>query len=56
MVLPEVVGFKLDGNLRPETTATDLVLTITQMLRKRGVVGKFVEFYGSGCSNLTIAD
>lgn len=56
MVLPEVVGFKLEGNLRPETTATDLVLTITQMLRKRGVVGKFVEFYGSGCSNLTIAD
>lgn len=56
MVLPEVVGFKLEGNLRPETTATDLVLTITQMLRKRGVVGKFVEFYGSGCNNLTIAD
>jgi len=56
MVLPEVVGFELSGNLRPETTATDLVLTITQMLRKRGVVGKFVEFYGPGCNNLTIAD
>lgn len=56
MVLPEVVGFELTGNLRPETTTTDLVLTITQMLRKRGVVGKFVEFFGKGCENLTIAD
>ena len=56
MVLPEVVGFKLTGKLRPETNATDLVLTITQMLRKRGVVGKFVEFFGPGCQQLTVAD
>lgn len=56
MVLPEVVGFKLEGHLSPQTTATDLVLTITQMLRKRGVVGKFVEFFGPGCANLSIAD
>lgn len=46
MVLPGVVGFKLSGNLRNGVTATDLVLTVTQMLRKHGVVGKFVEFYG----------
>ena len=46
MVLPEVVGFKLSGKLRNGVTATDLVLTMTQMLRKRGVVSKFVEFYG----------
>jgi aconitase A len=46
MVLPGVVGFKLDGKLRTGVTATDLVLTVTQMLRKHGVVGKFVEFYG----------
>ena len=56
MVLPEVVGVKLTGKLRPETNATDLVLTLTQMLRKRGVVGKFVEFFGSGCQELTVAD
>lgn len=46
MVLPEVVGFKLTGSLKTGVTATDLVLTCTQMLRKHGVVGKFVEFYG----------
>jgi aconitate hydratase len=46
MVLPGVVGFKLTGKLRNGVTATDLVLTVTQMLRKHGVVGKFVEFYG----------
>jgi aconitate hydratase len=56
MVLPEVVGFKLTGKLPQGTTATDLVLTCTQMLRKRGVVGKFVEFYGPGLDNLTLAD
>ncbi|CAI2383737.1 unnamed protein product [Moneuplotes crassus] len=56
MVLPEVVGFELTGDLSPETTATDLVLTVVQMLRQRGVVGKFVEFYGDGVANLTIAD
>ncbi len=56
MVLPEVVGFKLEGSLRPECTATDLVLTVTQLLRKRGVVGKFVEFFGNGCNTLSIAD
>jgi len=56
MVLPKVVGFKLVGTLPPETTATDAVLTITQMLRKRGVVGQFVEFFGDGVANLTIAD
>lgn len=46
MVLPSVVGFKLSGKLRDGVTATDLVLTVTQILRKHGVVGKFVEFYG----------
>ena len=56
MVLPEVVGFRLTGKLRPETNATDLVLTITNTLRKRGVVGKFVEFFGPGCQSLTVAD
>lgn len=56
MVLPEVVGFKLTGDLQSHVTATDLVLTITQMLRKRGVVGKFVEFFGEGCSKLNLAD
>ena len=50
MVLPEVVGFKLTGKLPPTTTATDLVLTITSKLRQRGVVGKFVEFFGDGCA------
>jgi aconitate hydratase len=56
MVLPKVVGFKLTGTLPAETTATDLVLTCTQMLRKRGVVGQFVEFFGPGCESLTLAD
>ncbi|XP_052478245.1 uncharacterized protein LOC105776950 isoform X3 [Gossypium raimondii] len=56
MVLPGVVGFKLLGKLRDGVTATDLVLTITQMLRKHGVVGKFVEFYGEGMGKLSLAD
>ncbi|XP_057953359.1 aconitate hydratase 1 [Malania oleifera] len=56
MVLPGVVGFKLLGKLRDGVTATDLVLTVTQMLRKHGVVGKFVEFYGEGMSELALAD
>ncbi|WOL09715.1 aconitate hydratase, cytoplasmic-like [Canna indica] len=56
MVLPGVVGFKLTGKLRNGITATDLVLTVTQMLRKHGVVGKFVEFYGQGMSELSLAD
>ncbi|MGG0794967.1 aconitate hydratase AcnA [Brevibacillus laterosporus] len=55
-VTPEVVGFKLTGTLKEGSTATDLALTITQMLRKKGVVGKFVEFYGSGLSNISLAD
>ncbi len=56
MLLPEVVGFKLTGKLPEGTTATDLVLTVTQMLRARGVVGKFVEFYGPGVGELPLAD
>ncbi len=56
MLIPQVVGFKLKGKLSPGTTATDLVLTVTQMLRKKGVVGKFVEFFGSGLSRLSLAD
>src|SRR5258706_183746 len=56
MLIPQVVGFKLTGELREGSTATDLVLTVTQMLRKRGVVGKFVEFYGSGLRGLPLAD
>jgi aconitate hydratase len=56
MVLPEVIGVKLAGKLKEGVTATDLVLTVTQMLRKRGVVGKFVEFFGPGLAGLTIAD
>jgi len=56
MLVPQVVGFKLTGKLREGTTATDLVLTVTQMLRKLGVVGKFVEFYGSGIAELPLAD
>ncbi|HXX43213.1 MAG TPA: aconitate hydratase AcnA [Candidatus Acidoferrales bacterium] len=56
MLIPEVVGFKLHGRLPEGATATDLVLTVTQMLRKKGVVGKFVEFYGSGLSSLTLPD
>ncbi|MGG1442254.1 aconitate hydratase AcnA [Brevibacillus laterosporus] len=55
-VTPEVVGFKLTGTLKEGSTATDLALTITQMLRKKGVVGKFVEFYGSGLSSISLAD
>ncbi|MGE5702640.1 MAG: aconitate hydratase AcnA [Clostridia bacterium] len=55
-VTPEVVGFKLTGTLSEGATATDLALTVTQMLRKKGVVGKFVEFYGSGLSNISLAD
>ena len=56
MLIPEVVGFKLEGKLKEGITATDLVLTVTTMLRKKGVVGKFVEFYGPGLDNLTLAD
>lgn len=56
MLIPQVVGFRLSGKLAPKATATDLVLTITQMLRKRGVVGKFVEFFGPGLAALTVAD
>ncbi|HWA43846.1 MAG TPA: aconitate hydratase AcnA [Hypericibacter adhaerens] len=56
MVLPEVIGFKLTGKLREGATATDLVLTVTQMLRKKGVVNKFVEFYGAGLDNMALAD
>lgn len=56
MLIPEVVGFKLTGKLREGITATDLVLTVTQMLRKKGVVGKFVEFYGDGLADLPLAD
>ncbi len=56
MLLPQVVGFKLTGKLKEGATATDLVLTVTEMLRKLGVVGKFVEFYGSGISQLALAD
>ena len=56
MLLPEVIGFKLTGKLPEGVTATDLVLTVTQMLRKKGVVSKFVEFYGPGLNNMTLAD
>jgi len=56
MLIPQVVGFKLTGHLKPGATATDLVLTVTQMLRKKGVVGKFVEFFGSGLKDLSLAD
>lgn len=56
MLIPDVVGFKLTGKLREGITATDLVLTVTQMLRKHGVVGKFVEFYGDGLAQLPLAD
>ncbi|MBA4542757.1 MULTISPECIES: aconitate hydratase AcnA [Thermoactinomyces] len=55
-ITPEVIGFKLTGKLAEGATATDLALTVTEMLRKKGVVGKFVEFYGSGLSNLSLAD
>ncbi|MGB3518299.1 MAG: aconitate hydratase AcnA, partial [Elainellaceae cyanobacterium] len=56
MLIPEVIGFKLTGELPEGATATDLVLTVTQTLRQRGVVGKFVEFYGEGLAHLTLAD
>ena len=56
MLIPEVVGFKLTGALKEGITATDLVLTVTQMLRAKGVVGRFVEFYGPGLSSMTLAD
>lgn len=56
MLLPQVVGFKLTGRLSSTATATDLVLTCTEMLRKLKVVGKFVEFYGPGLASLTLAD
>jgi aconitate hydratase len=56
MLLPEVIGFRVTGKLKEGVTATDLVLTVVQMLRKKGVVGKFVEFYGPGLDNMTLAD
>ncbi|NUR45319.1 MAG: aconitate hydratase AcnA [Sphingomonas sp.] len=56
MLIPEVVGFRLEGQLKEGITATDLVLTVTQMLRQKGVVGRFVEFYGPGLDNLPLAD
>jgi aconitate hydratase len=56
MLIPEIVGFRLDGSLREGITATDLVLTVTQMLRKHGVVGKFVEFYGPGLDHMALED
>ena len=56
MLVPQVVGFRLGGRLREGTTATDLVLTVTELLRKTGVVGKFVEYFGEGVSALTVAD
>ncbi len=56
MTIPEVIGFELTGQMKEGATATDLVLTVTQMLRKKGVVGKFVEFYGRGLDGLTLAD
>src|ERR1700739_1124196 len=56
MLVPDVVGFKLHGRLPEGATATDLVLTVTEMLRRKGVVGQFVEFYGTGLSNLTLPD
>jgi aconitate hydratase len=56
MLIPEVIGFKFTGAMRPGATATDLVLTVTQMLRKRGVVNKFVEYFGRGLGSLSVAD
>ena len=56
MVLPEVIGFRLTGKLKENVTATDLVLLVTNMLRKKGVVGKFVEFFGPGCANISLSD
>jgi aconitate hydratase len=56
MLIPQVIGFRLEGRLQPGATATDLVLTVTEMLRKKGVVDKFVEFFGDGLANLPLAD
>lgn len=56
MLIPEVIGFKVTGKVKEGVTATDVVLTVTQMLRKKGVVNKFVEFFGSGLDNMTLAD
>src|SRR5690242_21281762 len=56
MLIPEVIGFRLEGRLPEGATATDLVLTVTELLRRKGVVGKFVEFYGPGLSSLALAD
>jgi aconitate hydratase len=56
MLIPQVIGLRLDGRLQPGATATDLVLTVTEMLRKKGVVDKFVEFFGDGLANLPLAD
>ncbi len=56
MLIPQVIGFRLEGRLQPGATATDLVLTVTEMLRKKGVVDKFVEFFGNGLGNLPLAD
>src|SRR4030067_307316 len=56
VLIPEVVGFRMTGELPVGATATDLVLTVTQMLRKKGVVGKFVEFHGKGLSSFSVAD
>src|SRR5207245_1585495 len=56
MLIPQVVGFRFTGKLSEGATATDLVLTVTEMLRKKGVVGKFVEFYGPGIATLPLAD
>src|SRR5699024_1963741 len=56
MLIPKVVGFKLTGDIQPGATATDVVLTITEMLRRHGVVGKFVEFYGNGVGSVPLAN
>ena len=56
MVIPDVIGFKLTGKLNQFVTATDLVLTVVKMLRQRGVVGKFVEFFGDGVETLSVED
>ncbi len=56
MLIPDVIGFRLTGSMPEGATATDLALTVTQMLRKKGVVGKFVEFFGPGLDDLSVAD
>jgi len=56
MLIPEVIGMRFTGKLRSGVTATDLVLTVTQMLRKKGVVGKFVEYYGDGLADMPLED